>query len=228
MVRTPGSQLGNTGSTPVRVTNGMKAQRKKLFKHRKTLTLGELPSVIPKYSYSLTGQQMEPINLVLFGGRRSIDKLFETHGWFKADPLSLKTLIRASWVSLLNREYRSGPMSPSYIKGKHYQLAVEHSTESDTFRHRHHVRFWKTGYKIGKQAVWIGTASYDRSIGFYKDAPIPTHHIAPTLAWEEKFLAHSLDIKKPTYLRLGLPEEGKINTGDSYNFDGRALLVNLA
>src|SRR3990167_10515221 len=108
---------------------------------------------------------MEPINLIVIGNRRFLYRHFKKHGWFRADKLGAVSLSKAIFAGALNLSYHEGPISGSYIKDKHFNLGFEHPTNSDTFRRRHHLRLWKTPYKIRGRRVWAGTLSYDRSAG---------------------------------------------------------------
>lgn len=187
----------------------------------------ELEDLLPKQSYSLKGLPMEPINLVVIGNRRFIYRHFKTHGWFPADKLGAVSLTKALMAGLLNLSYHEGPISGSYVKGRHFLLGFQRPTKTDTFRRRHHLRLWRTPYKLMGRRVWAGTMSYDRSAGLSK-AHLPTHHIAPTLSWEKDFVARSFGITRPRYLKLSQPEAGQLNIGDKYVYDGRALVLDLA
>ena len=170
---------------------------------------------------------MEPITLVIIGNKSSVRRLFEANGWFETDHLGPISLLKTISASLLNSSYHKGLMSYSYINHKRFQLGFERPTRSDTFRRRHHSRIWKTNLKFHGSSVWAGMASYDRSIGISTDG-WPTHHISPSLADEDHFIARSLGIFEPTYIKLSKPEKGIINIGDPYTWDGKALLVDLS
>ncbi|HVO86719.1 MAG TPA: LssY C-terminal domain-containing protein [Candidatus Binatia bacterium] len=197
------------------------------MKSKKYKNLEELIAKLPNHSFSINGKQMEPVCLVIEGNKRQIRRSFRAAGWYLADSIGFISTLKSAVSSLLNLSYRDGPMWPSYINGKKHQLGFERPTKTDTYRRRHHLRLWTTGFKVGKKRVWVGTISYDRGIGRFKGSLLPTHHIGPTLVLEEGYLARTFDIQAPKYLRLGQSETGVINTGDDYVWDGRALIINL-
>ena len=168
---------------------------------------------------------MEPINLIVIGHLPQIKAGFASHGWLMAERLGPLSLIKALAASVLDLPYSRGPFSPSYVNGRKFILGLQHPTASNTFRRRHHLRLWETPCRLHGQPVWVGTASYDRSIGLSSHG-IPTHHIAPSLQWEEEFLAKSLR-KKPAYLKLGEPLDSSLQIGDHYKFDGMALVLDM-
>ena len=170
---------------------------------------------------------MEPVNLVIIGNRRFIQIYFKKHGWFTADKLGALSLVKALISVLFNKSYHEGPISGSYVKGRHFTMGFQHPTRSDTYRRRHHLRLWRTSYKIMGRRVWVGTLSYERSAGLSADY-YPTHHISPTLSWEEDFLASTLGINRAQHLTLAKARKGQLNNGDSYDYDGKALVVNLS
>ena len=197
------------------------------MKKTKIQKIEDLAGLLPKQSYSLSGLPMEPINLVVIGNRRFLYKHFKTHGWFRADKLGALSLTKALVTGALSLSYHEGPISGSYINKKRFAIGFEHPTKSDTFRRRHHLRLWRTPYKLMGRRVWAGTLSFDRSAGLSKTY-LPTHHISPSLSWEEDFLAKSLGVSRPKHLKLSPAYKGKLNTGDDYEYDGRALVLDLS
>ncbi len=195
---------------------------------KKYKLLEKLIPVLPRYSYSIHKRQMEPICLILLGTKPSITYHLEEAGWQLADKISAITVVKSAWATIADKSYRHGPMWPSFINGKQNSLGFEMPTNSDTYRRRHHLRLWKTKYRLGKNRVWIGTISYDRGTGFIRHSPIPAHHISPNLEMEEEYLSRTLDIMKPLYAKLSKPEKGIINTGDPYVWDGKAIVLDLA
>lgn len=171
---------------------------------------------------------MEPVNLIVTGRLKNIKRNLKIHGWYVADPLNFKTFWHSLWSMFSRRPYRTGPMFPGFIDQHHrHDVAFERPTYQDNYRQRHHLRLWKTRYRLGKQRIWVGIISFDKSIGIGR-AGIPTHHIHPSLLWEEKFLAHCLGVAKPLFLHLGNSEKGFVSNGDPYVYDGRALVLDFS
>jgi hypothetical protein len=198
------------------------------IKMKNLKTISELAPNLPRYSYSIHNRQMEPVSLILVGRIADVIKQLEAAGWYISDKISIKSSAKSLWVSIADKSYRSGPMWPSFINGKQNSLGFEMPTKADTYRRRHHLRLWKTNYRLKKNSVWIGTISYDNGIGFIKHSFIPAHHISPNLQLEETYLAQTLNIFRPLYVKVSKPEMGHINTGDAYVWDGKALVLDLS
>lgn len=195
---------------------------------RKIKTLDDLAKIIPKQTFSVTGKPMEPINVVAIGELDELKKALESRSWHEAVRGNLINVTKAVYTGLLGKAYSAGPISPSYVKRRHFFVGFERPTQSDNFRRRHHMRIWKTYFRLNGRRIWIGTISYDRSAGVDGSGIIPTHHISPNLLWEEKFLAQSLGIKKPRFIRLSQARKALLSNGDDYEYDGRALVLELA
>lgn len=199
-----------------------------MLKHKTRVnSLKELADILPKHSYSGGGNPMEPVNLIIIGNKRFLIRHFKEHGWYRADKIGAVSLSKALVAAIFSRSYHQGPISDSYLAGRHFTLAFQKPTKADTFRRRHHLRLWRTPYKIMGRRIWAGTVSYDRAAGTHEGI-LPTHHIAPTLSWEESFLAGSLGINRPRHLSLDRPYKGKLNNGDTYDYDGKAVMLNLS
>jgi hypothetical protein len=185
----------------------------------------ELAEHFPKRPVSLKGRPMEPINLVVTGHLESIKYHLEQHGWFVADEQSVQSWFHSLYSTLMKRPYRHGPMLPGFIgKHHHHDIGFERPTYQDNYRQRHHLRLWRTRFKVGKKRVWIGILSFDKGIGIGHFG-MPTHHIHPSLLWEEHFLAHSLGIQQPAFVRLDNYQRGHVSNGDPFVYDGRALVL---
>lgn len=171
---------------------------------------------------------MEPINLVVTGHLDSIKHHLEQHGWYVADDLHFKSFWHSLYSTFLKRPYPNGPMFPGFIGRKHrHDIAFERPTYHNNYRQRHHLRLWRTRYKIGKKRVWIGILSFDKGVGIGHGG-LPTHHIHPSLLWEEEFLAHCLGIVHPAFVRLDKFQRGFVSNGDPFVYDGRALVLEFS
>ena len=198
------------------------------FMKKKHKSLKTLLPLLPTQTYSVTGKPCEPVTLIVIGKRHRIIKHFIYQRWYLAVGITPLSALRAFWATVFSSSYLTGPVSPLFIRKKTQQLAFQRPTRTNTFRRRHHLRLWKTSHTINGHRVWVGMLSYDRGSGFYKHSLFPTHHISSNLSSEENFLARSLRIARPTYVRLGEPAIGIISNGDPYTWDGKALVVNLS
>jgi hypothetical protein len=192
---------------------------------QKYKSLTEVIETLPRHSYSIHGKPMEPITIILLGGRNDIIEAFHKSGWYLAVPITFLSSIKSGLATIFNASYRTGPMWPSYIGSKRHQMGFERPTAANSYRRRHHLRLWKTSHKLDGKRVWVGTLSYDRSVGRFRGSLLPTHHICSKLSSEENFLARTFRIAKPEYIKLSNQEIGHINTGDPYIWDGKALVI---
>ena len=200
-----------------------------LYRHEKTFVnqtgLGvSLDDVINDDQIEQLVQTLRDYKLERVGEILRLDAISVTH---KSGNITRFVAALEKVAAIFDRSYRQGPISDSYLAGHHFTLAFEKPTKADTFRRRHHLRLWRTPYKIMGRRVWAGTVSYDRAAGTH-DGVLPTHHIAPTLSWEEGFLAGSLGIHRPRHLTLDEPYKGELNNGDTYDYDGKALVLDLS
>jgi hypothetical protein len=105
-------------------------------------------------------------------------RAFHAAGWYPADPITLRTSVEIIGSVLLDRPYKSAPVSPLFYEGRREDLAFEkpHGGSADR---RQHVRFWKvleSGTDGGP--VWLGSATFDSGVTLSRDTGQVTHRIA--------------------------------------------------
>jgi LssY C-terminus len=140
--------------------------------------------------------------------------------------------MRMAQSVLLDRPYPTAPVSPLYFDGRKQDLAFEkRSGESPSSRH--HVRFWKA-LDVGDDGrpVWLGAATFDRSVGFSHYTGQFTHHIAPDLDAERNLLFTDLADAKKVGASYSLSGVGptlfaRNGGGDSYYTDGDIAFAEL-
>jgi hypothetical protein len=154
-------------------------------------------------------------------------------GWHPADPVTLRTSVRIARSVLFDRPYEDAPVSNLFVFGRRQDLAFEKPVGKNA-RHRHHVRFWKS-VELGRAGVplWIGAATFDRSVGFSHRTGQITHHIEPDIDAERDDLIH--DLRAAGWLRLvfqvtgvGATLLGRNGGGDRYYTDGELTIGDLA
>ncbi len=183
---------------------------------------------LPLYSETLTGKTMEPISFIFLGSQQQIERLFLSHGWYKADPSTLANTLKALSVGLQGHQYINAPVTPSYLAAQPENLAFQQPTQANTLRQRHHTRLWRTAFKVadGRQ-VWVATASFDEGVGFAGPAKLPTHHIDPNIDAEQSYIIKSLGLRNVQYLQVVNPQAGKNAGGDTFFTAGKAVLTQL-
>ena len=174
----------------------------------------------------------DPINVGLVGSKA--DVLCATHaaGWYPADPITLRSSIEIVGSVLLDRPYHDAPVSNLYFQDRREDLAFEKPVGRSADR-RSHVRFWMV-LEHGQEgrAVWLGSATFDRSVGFNRDNGQVTHHIAPDIDAERDLLTADLAKAKVVdalyeVTGIGPTINGRNGEGDAYYTDGEIKISRL-
>ena len=87
---------------------------------------------------------------------------------------------------LLHRPYPTAPVSPLFYDGRREDLAFQKPDGTSPAR-RHHVRFWRV-LDSGEEGppVWLGAATFDRSVGLSRYTGQVTHHIGADIDAERR------------------------------------------
>jgi LssY C-terminus len=130
---------------------------------------------------TLTSQNIpgDPLNIGLVGTEEVVVRSMLAAGWSPADPITLRTSLRIAESVVFKRPDPDAPVSSLFLFGRKQDLAFEKPVGGDA-RRRHHVRYWKSD-DLGKEGVplYIGSTTFDVSVGLSHDTGQITHHIAP-------------------------------------------------
>jgi LssY C-terminus len=196
------------------------------YEHQKDLA--SLPMV------TRTAQRIpgDPINVGLIGDELDVLCAMQAAGWYPADPVTLKSSIEIAGSVLLDRPYRAAPVSPLYYLGRREDLAFE-KPDGNSADRRHHVRFWKVLDQGQEQRpVWLGDATFDRSVGVSRYTGAITHHIDADIDAEREQLATDLETAgmvdaKYQVTGVGPTLTGRNGGGDPYYTDGEVWVLRL-
>lgn len=175
----------------------------------------------------------DPINVGLAGDSAGVLRAFALAGWDTADAVTLKTAVEIGVSVLFDRPYPDAPVSPLMYEGRRQDLAFEKPVGGSAER-RHHVRFWRTANVSPEGAtLWLGSASFDESVGLSHDTGAITHHIDPDLDAERDALIEDLQragqiVSTYEMKGVGATRNGRNGEGDRYVTDGRAVVGVLA
>ncbi|HKX13054.1 MAG TPA: LssY C-terminal domain-containing protein, partial [bacterium] len=183
----------------------------------------------PGVTRTADGIPGDPINVGFNGHERDLTHAMEAAGWQRADPLGLETILKMGESLVRRRPDRQAPVSPLYLFGRREDLAFEKEA-GPTLSHRNHVRFWRADVLgIGKVPYWVGSASFDRSVGFSRYTGQILHHIDPDLDAERNRLfgdliqaGRLLDVYRVS--GIGPTLHGRNGEGDWYYTDGEVLI----
>jgi hypothetical protein len=196
--------------------------------HEHQKGLADLPMV------TLTGQGIpgDAINVGLIGDKTDVVCAMHAAGWFPADPITLRSSIEIVGSVLLDRQYKDAPVSNLYYLGRREDLAFEKPV-GQSADHRNHVRYWKVLDK-GEEGrpVWLGDATFDRSVGVSAYTGAVTHHIGPDIDAERALLAADLEAvgmvdAKYQVTGVGPTVAGRNGGGDLYYTDGEVWVLRL-
>jgi hypothetical protein len=187
---------------------------------------------LPMVTRTAQGIPGDPINVGLIGNEKEVLCAMHAAGWFPADPITFRSSIEIAGSVLLDRSYKDAPVSNLFYLGRREDLAFEKpvGTSAD---HRHHVRFWKV-LNQGEEArpVWLGAATFDRSVGVSHFTGAITHHIGPDIDADRDLLVADIEAAgmataKYQVTGIGPTVAGRNGGGDLYYTDGEVWIVRL-
>jgi hypothetical protein len=189
--------------------------------HGQRSTTDDLPTI----TRTGDGAPGDPINVGLVGTRKEVTEAMLAAGWHPADDITLKTSWRICRASLLKQAYLTAPVSNLYLWGRKQDLAFEAPAGRDPSK-RHHVRFWRAEERTeDDRPIWVGAATYDRSVGLSGRNFQFTHHIAADVdAERDQLIAdlyrHEQLINDYRVAGVGPTQAGRNGGFDRYFTDG--------
>lgn len=187
---------------------------------------------LPMVTTTAQGIPGDPINVGLVGSQKDILCAMREAGWYAADPITWKSSIEISGSVLLDQPYPRAPVSPLFYAGRAEDLAFEKPVGKSADQ-RHHVRLWMV-LKDGEEGrpVWLGAATFDRSVGLSRYTGAITHHIAPDIDLDRELIETSLQAAGMITARyqvmgIGPTLLGRNGGGDSYFTDGEVWVMRL-
>ena len=179
----------------------------------------------PKTTLTSQGIPGDPLNVGLIGVEDDVVRSMLVAGWSPANPITLRSSLRIAASVVFRRPDPDAPVSNLYVFGRKQDLAFEKPVGKDA-RRRHHVRFWKSD-DLGREGVplYIGSATFDVSVGFSHDTGQITHHISPNVDAQRDELIDDLAkagriTKIYQVTGVGATLFGRNGEGDRYNTDG--------
>lgn len=183
----------------------------------------------PKTTQTAEGIPGDPLNVGLIGTQPEVVRALLSAGWYPADPITFGTSVAITTSVLLKRPYLKAPVSNLYLWGRKQDLAFELPV-NNSVRQRNHVRLWRSQeLSSDDRPLWIGAATFDRSVGLNHFTGQVTHHIKPDIDAERDTLMQDLT-KARQLLRLyqvtgvGATLQGRNGGGDWYYTDGELTI----
>jgi len=186
----------------------------------------------PMLTATAQGIPGDPINVGMVGAGEDLVRAFHAAGWYPADPITLRTSVEIIGSVLLDRPYKSAPVSPLFYEGRREDLAFEKPYGRSADR-RQHVRLWKvleSGTDGGP--VWLGSATFDSGVTLSRDTGQVTHRIAANIDEERDRLIGELNeahMVTSIYQMNGIGPtlNGRNGEGDPYYTDGEVWVAQL-
>jgi hypothetical protein len=186
----------------------------------------------PGVTRTAEGLPGDPLNVALIGSDSELVAAMRSAGWSPADRITLRSGLRDAASVLFNRPYASAPVSTHFLWERPQDFAFER-TVGKSPRRRHHVRFWLAGEPSEDgRALWLGAATYDRSVGLSRYTGEVMHHIDPHVDAEREALF--ADLRAASRLESfdcaagwRPPGTGRNGGGDRYDTDGRLCIGRL-
>ena len=179
------------------------------------------------YSETITWRKTENINFI-FLSKNDYDliTLFKNSWWEKADKI-WRYALRKMWKDLLKIEnYKKAPFTPLYWNKKIQDFSFQKWTSKKSIKYRHHIRIWKTNYKIWDYFIYVWVWVYDDWIKWGI-----THKIDPNIDKEREFIFWNLEnnnlIKSYEKIQLVKPFKWKNFSWDEFFTDWKAYLIKL-
>jgi hypothetical protein len=174
----------------------------------------------------------DAINVGLVGSKDDVVCAMHAAAWYPADPITWRSSLEIVGSVVLDRPYRDAPVSSLFYEGRREDLAFEKPDGRSADR-RHHVRFWEV-LKQGEEGrpVWLGSVTFDRSVGLSRLTGQVTHHIAPDIDSERDGLTDDLKAAKVVLAiyevsGIGPTLHGRNGEGDPYYTDGEIKISRL-
>jgi hypothetical protein len=188
---------------------------------------------MPKRTHTSVGLPGDPLNVALVGSAEEVGRTLRAAGWYPADPTTWRSSLHITTSVLLNRPYPEAPVSNLYLWGRRQDLVFQRAAGKSA-RRRHHVRFWLAPeHAEGGRPLWLGAATFDRSVGVSHYTGQVTHHIEADVDRERDQLVADLQGAgrvERTYAveGLGPTARGRNGGGDRYFTDGRIVVAVLS
>lgn len=188
---------------------------------RRHPSLDDLPGI----THTAAGVPGDPLNVGLIGTAADVKRIMSAAKWDLADALGLRSDLKIAADTVLDRSYDDAPVSRLYWDGRQEDLAFEQPV-GDNPQHRHHVRFWCTK-KLDPDGrpLWLGSATYDQSVGLSHTTGQITHHIAADVDAERDHVFATIEATQELTESYRVPgfhqiREGRNGGGDPWYTDG--------
>jgi len=183
---------------------------------------------ISQFTETLLGNKQEPLNFIVEAKNDAeFIHTMNSAGWRLADTATAASVFTLAKSAILNENYPTAPMTPSFWNAKVHDFGFEKETSAQNVKERHHARFWKTNLQTESgERVYVGTASFDSGIKW-----LVTHKISPDIDTERELLFADLQttglVAASSKESFVAPVLGQNFSGDQFFTDGKIYVLVL-
>ena len=186
---------------------------------------------VERITHTADGHPGDPLNLAIVATEEELIRAMLAIGWNPANPITFESSLRIVVDSVLRRPDDQAPVSNLYLFGRKQDLAFEQPVGNSP-RQRHHVRFWRSAQREGDRPLWLGAATFDRSVGLSHTTGEVTHHIGADVDAERDRIAKQLErgnwVQEESWEDHFHKElEGRNGGGDPWHTDGKLVILVL-
>jgi LssY C-terminus len=191
--------------------------------------LSEMMDYLPPRVCNGEGREGDMVNLVFVAQPAELQRAFARAGWIETDgwnPIVIWRLLR------YRTRYKRVPMARFYLFGRVQDYSYALPDPDAVVSKRHHLRIWKTDYRLDGTPLWVASAAQDVAIEIAKRGRLINHRIDPAVDTERDFVGTDLtrtsDGSWEEYLHSADPVlQAQTTSGETYYSDGRILLLNF-
>lgn len=179
----------------------------------------------PRITRTANGSPGDPLNVGLVATDAELHAAMAAAGWRVAAGLGLESDLEIAGSVVLDRPDPTAPVSDLFLFGRKQDVAFEKES-GESAKRRHHVRFWRWEERgEEKRPLWIGSATFDASVGLSHRTGQITHHIAPDIDADRDALIDGLAaagelVREYQVTGVGEMLWGRNGGGDRYFTDG--------
>ena len=187
---------------------------------------------LPMVTTTAQGIPADAINVGMVGAKNDILCAMRDAGWFAADPITWRSSLDISRSVIFDQPYPTAPVSNLFYAGRKEDLAFEKPVGKSADQ-RSHIRLWKVlDQGEEKRSVWLGAATFDKSVGFSRYTGAITHHISPDIDAERELVETDLQkagLVEARYqvMEIGPTLLGRNGEDDPFFTDGEVWVLRL-
>jgi len=191
--------------------------------------LDQMMDYLPPRVFNAEGREGDMLNLVFVAQEEDLQEAFQRAGWVTTDQW------RPAFVWHLLRHGTNDtrlPMAKFYLFGRLQDYSYALPEPGAVVSRRHHLRIWKTDYRIDGTPIWASSATHDVAIEIAKRGRLINHRIDPDVDAERDFIGANLtetsSVSRQEYLHCVDPVfQAHTASGETYHSDSRILFLDL-